>query len=111
MVDIVVSLVILNEPGINCKISESGILKKLLYFYGTFEWNNLLHFKLGVIFSTILQNHLVNSELLHSLFTQANFIPYITALISSDDFVLKNGTARRIERGFYPYLVRFMDEI
>lgn len=79
VVEIVSLLVQANKARINSKISESGILKKLLQFYGDYQWNNLLHYKLGVIFSTILATH--NSELQLSLFTQAHFISYVASLL------------------------------
>lgn len=86
-------------------------MKKLLQFFGKYEWNSLLHFKLDLIFSEVLRNHETGPELLKALFEESHFLNYITQLIRSEDYQLKNETGRRIERGFMPYIIRFIDTL
>ncbi len=111
IVEMLSDIVRLNEPELNAKLIETNVLKKLLQLFGKHEWNSLLHFKLDLIFSEILRNHDSNPQMLHALFEEGHCINYVTQLIRSEDFQLKNKTGRRIERGFFPYIIRFIDTI
>ena len=108
IVEIIGDIVKLNDIGLSSRIVDSNILRKLVLLFGKHEWNNLLHFKLDLIFTEILRNFEQCPELLRSLFLDAHFLVCVTQLVRSDDFVLTNSTARRIERGFQPYMVRFI---
>ena len=99
----------LNEEKLSDKIIASNVMKKLVQFFGKYEWNSLLHFMLDLIFSEILRTQ--EPKLMTALFEQAHFLNYVTQLVRSEDFQLKNETGRRIERGFYPYLIRFLDNL
>lgn len=111
IVEMIGDVIKLNVVNLNAKIIQTNVMKKLLQFFGKYEWNSLLHFKLDLIFSEVLRNHETGPELLKALFEESHFLNYITQLIRSEDYQLKNETGRRIERGFMPYIIRFIDTL
>ena len=72
----------LNEEKLSDKIIASNVMKKLVQFFGKYEWNSLLHFKLDLIFSEILRTQ--EPKLMTALFEQAHFLNYVTQLVRSE---------------------------
>lgn len=56
-IEILVVAVKINENALNNKIIESKILTKLLHFFGEYEWNSILHFKLDLLFLHIINKY------------------------------------------------------
>ena len=78
IVEMIGDIIKLNVGALNTKITETNVMKKLLQFFGKYEWNSLLHYKLDLIFAEVLRNHETNPELLKALFEGSHFLNYIT---------------------------------